>query len=316
MTGERIEERKAMSDRGGSREERAWWTRIALPAAGVTVAGLVAVVAWLLLRPEGDPLEPIRTVNEAGDTIVYSGRVRDAVARARIVEALNSVAARPEDTAADGSVGDSARLAAAARDARQAAVDELARLYEDPADPEDVVAALNLAIIDFAAGAAELPRDAAGFIQGAAEGIQRLPDETVIVVAGYMVEAEGSALDDEETDLAIAEADLAGRRARAVVDALVDAGADAERLRAEAREGAPPGSTDESDGADGAANGSAGRRVFFELAEVPEEVPAEVPEDGDPDERQSDSLPEPAPESSLEDSLDASSGAAPPDSSD
>lgn len=298
-----------MSDRGGSRKGRAWWTRIALPAAGVTVAGLVAVVAWLLLRSEGDLLEPIRTVNEAGDTIVYSGRVRDAVARARIVEALNSVAARPEDTAADASVGDSARLAAAARDARQAAVDELARLYEDPADPEDVVAALNLAIIDFAAGAAELPPDAAGFIQGAAEAIQRLPDGTVIVVAGYMVEAERSVLDDEETDLAIAEAELAGRRAGAVVDALVDAGADAERLRAEAREGTPPESTGE---AAGAADGSAGGRIFFELAEVPEELP----EDGDPDERQSDSLHEPAPESPLEDSPDPSSGASPPDSSD
>lgn len=277
-----------MSDRDTGREARARWTRIALPVAGFTVLGLVALVAWLLVRPGEDRLEPIRTVNQAGDTIVYSGRVRDAVARARIVEALNSTAARAEDTSGAGSVDDSARRAAAARDARQAAVDELARLYADPADPEAVVAALNLAIIDFQLKAADLPADAAGFIQGAAEVIQRVPDGTVIAVAGYADAAEAP-------DTA-----FAGRRARAVVEALVEAGANADRLRAEARDGEPP------DHATGAPDGGPTGQIRFELAERAEEDAATDGVD-EADEPQSDSLPDSVSDTPLELPSDESS---------
>lgn len=281
-----------MSDRGTSREARAWWTRIALPVAGFTVLGLVALVGWLLVRPGEDRMEPIRTVNQAGDTIVYSGRVRDAVARARIVEALNSTAARADDTAGPESAGDSARHTATARAARQAAVDELARLYADPADPEAVVTALNLAVIDFAAGAVDLPADAAGFIQGAAEAIQRVPDGTVIVVAGYAEAAEAP-------DTA-----LAARRAGVVVDALVAAGADADRLRAEAREGEPPGHATRA-----ADDGPTGQ-IRFELAEHAEEDSAE----DEADERQSDAPPDSVPDAPLELPSDSSSDESPPPS--
>lgn len=285
-----------MSDRGTSREKRVWWTRVALAVAGLTVFGLVALVAWLLVRPGEDRLEPIRTVNQAGDTIVYSGRVRDAVARARIVEALNSTAARAEDTSGAGSVGDSARRAVAARDARQAAVDELARLYADPADPEAVVAAMNLAIIDFEADATDLPTDAAGFIQGAAEVIQRVPDGTVIAVAGY-ADAAGT------PDTA-----LAGRRARVVVDALVEAGANADRLRAEARGGAPP------DHATEAADDGPTGQIRFELAErAVEDAAAGDAEEAD--EAQSDALPDSVPDVPLELPADSSSDEASADES-
>lgn len=282
-----------MSDRGTSRGERAWWARIALPLAGFTVFGLVALVVWLLVRPGEDRLDPIRTVNQAGDTIVYSGRVRDAVARARIVEALNSTAARADDTAGAGSAGDAARLATAARDARQAAVDELARLYADPADPESVVTALNLAIIDFEAAGADLPADAAGFIQGAAEVLQRVPDGTVIAVAGY-------------ADLAgTPDTALAARRARVVVEALVEAGANADRLRAEAHDGESP------DHATGATDDGPKGQIRFELAERAEEG---VSEDatGEP---QSDSLPDPVPDAPLELPGDSSSDASSTDES-
>lgn len=288
-----------MSDRDTGRESRAWWIRIALPVAGFTVFGLVALVVWLLVRPAADRLEPIRTVNQAGDTIVYSGRVRDAVARARIVEALNSPAAHTEDTAGAGSASDRARRAAAARDARQAAVDELARLYAEPADPEGVVAALNLAILDFAPGGADLPADAAGFIQGAAEAIERVPDGTVIAVAGY-ADAAGA------PDTA-----LAGQRARAVVDALVAAGADADRLRAEARDAEPP---DDAKRTTDAPTG----QVRFELAERAEEESAADETDGadGADEPQSDSVPDSVPETPLEPPDDASSsGESSPDES-
>lgn len=280
-----------MSDRDTGKEARAWWTRIALPAAGFTVFGLVALVAWLLVRPAEDQLEPIRTVNQAGDTIVYSGRVRDAVARARIVEALNSTAARDEDATGPGSAGDSARHAAAARDARQAAVDELARLYADPADPEAVVAALNLATLDFAPGAADLPADAAGFIQGAAEVLQRVPDGTVIAVAGYADAAEAP-------DTA-----LAARRAHVVVEALVEAGADADRLRAEARDDESPDDAERE-----VEEGPTGQ-IRFELAERAEEGAS----DDEADEPQSDSLPDSIPETPLELPSDSSPDEPSPD---
>ncbi|MFW6089359.1 MAG: OmpA family protein, partial [Gemmatimonadota bacterium] len=241
-----------MPDRASSRDGRAGWTRVALPAAGFTVLGLVALVAWLVVRPDEDRLEPIRTVNQAGDTIVYSGRVRDAVARARIVEALNSPAAHTEDSVE--AEGDSAARAAAARDARQAAVDELARLYADPADPDAVVTALNLAILDFEPEAADLPADAAGFIQGAAEVIERVSDGTVIAVTGYGDTAEAS------------DTVLAARRASVVVDALVEAGADRDRLRAEVGEGEPP------EHPTGAADAGPTGQIRFELAERAEDA--------------------------------------------
>lgn len=282
-----------MSDRDTGSEPRAWWIRIALPVAGFTVFGLVALVGWLLVRSDEDRLEPIRTVNQAGDTIVYSGRVRDAVARARIVEALNSTAARAEDTTGTETAGDSARHAAAGRDARQAAVDELARLYADPADPEAVVAALNLAVIDFGAEGAELPTDAAGFIQGAAEAIQRVPEGTVIAVTGY-ADAAGA------PDTA-----LAARRALVVVEALVDAGADADRLRAEARDGDPP-----TRAAAATDDGPSGQ-IRFELAERVEEGVS----DDETDEPQSDSLPDSIPETPLELPSDSSSDASSPEES-
>ncbi len=282
-----------MSDRDTGREGGAWWTRIALPIAGFTVFGLVALVGWLLVRPDAERLEPIRTVNQAGDTIVYSGRVRDAVARARIVEALNSTAVRAEDTASAGSAGDSARHAAAARDARQAAVDELARLYADPADPESVVTALNLAIVDFEVEAADLPADAAGFIQGAAEAIQRVPDGTVIAVAGYPDAAE------------VPDTALAGRRARVVVEALVEAGASTDRLRAEARDGEPP------DHATGVADDGPTGQIRFELAERPEEVSL----NDEANEPQSDALPDSVSEVGLELPPDSSSDESSPDES-
>lgn len=286
-----------MTDRGRSREERAWWARIALPAAGLTVLGLLAIIGWLLLRSDPNGLEQITTVDEAGDTIVYSGRVRDAVARARIVEAFNSVPTPGEGDSGGGSASDSARQAAtaAARQARQAAVDALARLYATPSDPEAVVAAMNEAIIDFEVGSAELPVDAAGFIQSAAEAIQRTPSGTRIVVAGYAgVASDGAGAGNGEgappIDLATASA-LAAERAGAVVAALVEAGADRAKLGAEARGDGPP----EANGA--SEEGVPRRPISFILAEVGQ---AEAVDD------QSDESPPDSPDPA-EDSLDSSS---------
>jgi outer membrane protein OmpA-like peptidoglycan-associated protein len=200
------------------------WNR---PITWIAIAGIVAVAsgAWLLLRPGGG-LDRIVTIDAAGDTVIYSGDVRDAVARARIVEAFNSVAASA-DSAAPPVNTDSTRRASAARRARQAAVDALARLYADPVPPDTILDALNLAILDFEPSTARLPADAAGFLQAAAEVIQRAPDGTVFVVA-----ADASSGGDSEADRVLAEA-----RARVVITALEQAGVDSRRLRAEVREG-------------------------------------------------------------------------------
>jgi len=198
------------------------WSR---PITWSALAGMVAVAvgAWLLLRPGGG-LDRIVTIDAAGDTVVYSGDVRDAVARARIVEAFNSVAAST-DSATPPVNTDSTRRASAARRARQAAVDALARLYADPVPPDTILDALNLAILDFEPGTARLPADAAGFLQAAAEVIQRAPDGIVFVVA-----ADAASGGDPEADRVLAEA-----RARVVITALEQAGVDSRRLRAEVR---------------------------------------------------------------------------------
>lgn len=274
-------------DRSRSRDQRAWWTRIVLPAAGLTVLGLLAIIGWLLLRSDPEGLEPIITVDQAGDTIVYSGRVRDAVARARIIEAFNSVPGTAEDGPDEGSVSDSAKQATvvAARAARQEAVDALARLYTEPADPGAVVEAMNHAIIDFEAESAELPVDAAGFIQAAAEAIQRTPRGTRIVVAGHTHLPAATGADDSPgvaTELA-----LAAERAAAVMAALVDAGADRERLGTDARGAQPAEAEPASDGP--------ARRISFILAEVGE------PEDADD---QSESAPSDSSESSSDAAVD------------
>lgn len=204
------------------------WNRLRTWSALAAVAAL-AVVGWLLLRPGGG-LDRIVTVDAAGDTVVYSGDVRDAVARARIVEAFNSVAARADSSERPANP-DSTRRAAAARSARQVAVDALARLYVAPVPADTVLDALNLAILDFEPGTAKLPADAGGFLQAAAEVIRRTPDEALFVVVG-----DADSGGDPEANHALAEA-----RARVVVTALERAGVSTEKLRTAVRE--PGGET-------------------------------------------------------------------------
>lgn len=198
--------------------------RVGLTISAVVAVLALAAVAWLLTRPDPDELEEIVTVDAAGDTLVYSGPVRDAIARAQIVEAFNSVAVRPADSAEAAPEADSLKRAAAeVRTARQAAIDALARLYSGSVDAEAAVTALNLAIIDFKPGSATLPPDAAGFVQAAAEVIQRAPEGTVFVITAYATDQA-----DPAENLALSE-----ERAEAVADALEDAGVDGDRLRAE-----------------------------------------------------------------------------------
>lgn len=249
-------------------------------AGGVLAVVAAAAVAWTLLRPDPDGLREVVTVDAAGDTLVYSGPVRDAIARARIVEAFNSVAVPAPDTMPpsgeepdasettpsrpdSAAIADSLGRDDAGRSAREAAVDALARLYAEDVEPEAMLSALNLAILDFPPGGAALPTDAAGFIQAAAEVIQRAPDTFVLVVAGH---ADRGA--DAAADLA-----LSDERARAVRDALVRAGVDEDRLRAEGhgRE------RTRGDGRPGEGH------IFFELTPREDEPEVEAGEDGTED---------------------------------
>ncbi|MGD8496872.1 MAG: OmpA family protein [Gemmatimonadales bacterium] len=226
--------------------------------SAVAAVAVVALAGWLLLRPGGG-LDRIVTVDAAGDTVVYSGDVRDAVARARIVEAFNSVAARADSAEAPANP-DSTRRAAAARSARQVAIDALARLYVAPVPADTVLDALNLAILDFEPGTAKLPADAGGFVQAAAEVIRRTPDGTVIAVVG-----DADSGGDPDANHALAEA-----RARVVVTALERAGVSPDKLRTDVREpggearqighivfrlGTATGERDATDGQEGAPAG-------------------------------------------------------------
>lgn len=225
----------------------------ALVGVGAVLAAAVGLV-WLIASPEKDGLREVVTVDAAGDTLVYSGPVRDAIARARIIEAFNSVPAPEPAVEPDRAVerdparlepdgGDPGRGAAsedsgdAARLAREAAVDALARLYTDEVEPGAILSALGLAILDFEPGEATLPHDALPFVRSAAGVLDRAPDDVVLVVVGYAVDGPA-----EDQNLELSE-----RRARAVVDALVRAGVEDERLRAEGRGSEGAGGEGQSD---------------------------------------------------------------------
>lgn len=219
---------------------------VAWAGVGAVVAGIVGMV-WFIVSPEEGGLREVVTVDAAGDTLVYSGPVRDAIARARIVEAFNSVAA-PDTSGAEDPVGsedpsrvapdDAERPEDPARSSREAAVDALARLYTGTVQPGAILAALRLAILDFTPGTATLPSDAPAFLQAAAEVLQRAPDDVMLVVIGHADEGP-----DQEADKELSE-----RRARVVLDALVRGGVDEDRLRTEGRGSADHPGVDRGEG--------------------------------------------------------------------
>jgi len=84
----------------------------------------------------------------------------------------------------------------------------------------DVVGALNLSIINFPTGSAEVPASSAALLQGAAARIRQLPAGTVIEIAGYT---------DNVGD-ASANVALSQRRADAVRSAVIQDRVDASML--------------------------------------------------------------------------------------
>lgn len=88
--------------------------------------------------------------------------------------------------------------------------------------PEDLVAALNLSVIDFESGSAAIPASASGVIRGAARALRLAPPGMRIAVAGH-TDAAG----DSAADLTLSE-----ERANSVVKALVAEGVEPGMLTA------------------------------------------------------------------------------------
>lgn len=119
--------------------------------------------------------------------------------------------------------------ATATRQANAAALAALRVLPAQPAMP-DVIAALNLGVINFGSGSDVIPGNAAGLLQQAAQAIGRLPAESKLVIVGHT---------DNIGDTAANQA-LSLRRAEAVRAALVERGAAAAMLASEGRGDAQP----------------------------------------------------------------------------
>ena len=239
-------------------------------------AALLALVAWLWLRPPGT-LNPQLTISNRDGRITYSGVVHDDAARAAIAQALDatfgestvsgdlrvdrnvraaiwlprigdllaSVRTPGVDLSFDGdainlggwlsstdreAIGDKVRgiMGATAtigtlgdpafeamREANDKAVSALIALGTSGATADAVVQAMNLAIINFETGSAEIPPDSVDVIRRSAMAIQAMPAGSRIEIAGHT----------DNTGDPGANMTLSQRRADAVRSALVGKGA-------------------------------------------------------------------------------------------
>jgi len=104
---------------------------------------------------------------------------------------------------------------------KQKAKDALTALTPGAYGGEELTKALNVLIINFATGSAEIPPEDGEFLKEAAEAMKGLPPETAIEVAGYT----------DTTGDAGANQVLSQQRAESVVKALVDNGVDPAMLQ-------------------------------------------------------------------------------------
>jgi outer membrane protein OmpA-like peptidoglycan-associated protein len=111
--------------------------------------------------------------------------------------------------------------AAAARAANERAMAALAALPAN-APISDVVRALNLAVVNFASGSAEIPPDARAVLAKAAAVIAALPANVRLEIGGHT----------DDTGMVEGNLALSQARAQAVLDALAAAGAPRDRLLA------------------------------------------------------------------------------------
>ena len=108
----------------------------------------------------------------------------------------------------------------AARDANDRALSALRAIGTSGVSPDAVVNAMNLAVINFPTGSAELSRDSQNVIQKSADAIKRAPAASRIEIGGHT----------DNTGNPAANRALSQARADAVKTALVAAGVNAEML--------------------------------------------------------------------------------------
>jgi outer membrane protein OmpA-like peptidoglycan-associated protein/uncharacterized protein YidB (DUF937 family) len=159
-----------------------------------------------------------------GSAITLGGALADA-AKTRLMDALK--AAYGTAGFSISSFGDQA--AAAVKEAGSKAMEALSSLGSGFSGDE-LVKALNLAIINFASGSSKLPGDSAEIMKKAAEAIKAAPKSTAIEVGGY-TDNQGNAAGNLK---------LSQARAEAVRAELIRLGVDAKSLMAKGYGGDNP----------------------------------------------------------------------------
>ena len=178
----------------------------------------VKAAAW---TPKlGDLFASARTpgvdVHVKGDSVTLGGWVSEADREALAARLGGVLGAR----ATVGSLGDVAE--SARRAANEKALSALEAIGTTGVSPDAVVRAMNLGIINFPTGSAQLSADNMEVIRASAAAIQRAPGNTRIEIGGH---TDNTGEDD--ANLALSQA-----RAEAVRSALVSAGVPASRLMA------------------------------------------------------------------------------------